>query len=562
MKCIKCGREFSDGNFCPFCGTKVEAVEVSHSESVNEPAVTKAVEVDKTPKPAANMPEKKKSGSRISILVLAIIGIVAVGIILALMFKKDPASSETTDAKTMSDAADITEVADADVTKSVEDKEVLIDEANEAPEEQIAFSIDLEGVTTMDDLDTRMKEDLTNRIESLKSCGDDLSKEINSYYKYCDNKDEVAAFYATIEDETKQIYIALREYTAAYGRMILDDDLLSAGDEAVAELDERLERLYDDAYDQIENGIRYGILKDMEDHFEYGVLKDLNANVEWSEWSNINFAERSQRQDTSFEVKWLYTFADEDIMAFYKELGLYAGNDDLTEKAYNKFLRKIEKRKNKGTLKTSSANSDESLRSASSSDELLTVSEAHVAEYMAELNEEWADLSSKIDTFDKYKSNLEEVEEFYAHIEAVSDQTRLMLTRYEVAYARLILESDLSSEDKRQCMDDMMTYVSNGEGRGMEEIKNKYYDLLDEIKDYFYEGIVEEAKDEAGYSWIRNGAYNSWENAKTEIRNDWEYTSSDLHSFFAELDLAIHSDEIGRANKIIDKFEEKINRNN
>ena len=88
-----------------------------------------------------------------------------------------------------------------------------------------SYSVDLTGVTTLEELETRIEEHLAASITSLNLQWEALAAEIDTYEKYVKNVERVSEFYETIIAETDQMCIMLYEYSAAYARMILDSDM-------------------------------------------------------------------------------------------------------------------------------------------------------------------------------------------------------------------------------------------------------------------------------------------------------------------------------------------------
>lgn len=451
----------------------------------------------------------------------------------------------------------------------VETTESVVEEtpkAEEEPKKEVStdatgFSINLDGVTTTDELEARIKEHLAGCIESLKSRGEDLRTEIDSYDKYCDQKEKVSEFYATVEEETNLMCIMLREYAAAYGRMILDSDM--SNEDKYKAVDGINDCIYDDACDEINDEIYDRLMDDMNDHFYDGILKDGEDSAEYSEWYDVCSKEYSQWYDTSSEVYSLYYDAASDIYSFYYDMSseLYSGDLERAEKVYTKFLEKIDKKKNKGNNVDAGTNAtfDTTLRSASSPKELEEVVDAHVSECVQALKQEWADFSSKVDTYDKYRDSIDDVEKFHDHIVESSEQILQMISHYGVSYANLIMESDSSSKDKYKDMEDLKDCIYDDACDYVKE--DIYEDLLGEIKDYYYEGILSDAKDSIDYSeWsdARGDAYDWWSDARSDIYDAWSDTRSDIYSFCSDVRSELYSGDTEKANKEIEKFAKKI----
>ena len=423
------------------------------------------------------------------------------------------------------------------------------------------FNINLDGVNTTDELEDRIGEHLAKCIESLQSRATDLINEIDTYDKYCDQIEKVSNFYRTVEEETNLMSIMLREYAAAYGRMILDSDI--SNKEKYKALDRINDYVYEDACDEIKEEIYDELMDDMKDHFYDGIVEDGKDSAEYSEWYDISTNEYSQWYDTSTKVYGLYYDAATDIYSFYYGLSLKLYNGDLkrAEKVYNRFLQKIEKKKNKGnnTYDISDAKFDTTLRSASTPKELEEVVDSHVSECVQALNKEWSDLSSRIDTYEKYRDNVDDVEDFHKHIEESSEQILKMISQYAVVYANLVMESDSSSKNKYNEMEDLKDCIYDD---ACDYVKDDIYDeLLGDIKDYYYDGILKEAKKNIAYGeWsdARGNAYSWWSDTRDDVYGEWSDTRDDIYSFWTDLRSELFSGDIDKANKKIQKFADKV----
>ena len=424
------------------------------------------------------------------------------------------------------------------------------------------FNIDVEGIVTIDELETHIEEHLDSLIKSLYSRWETLSIEIDTYEKYCENVTTVSAFYETVIDETHQMCILLFDYSAVYARMILDADM--SNNEKYKAIDGINDCLYD-VCDEIHDEIYEGILDEMNDYFYEGILDDAQDRINYSDWYDVCSDEYSQWYDTSSEVYSIYYDAASDIYSFYYDLSgeLYSGDMERTEKIYEKFLQKIDKAKGIGSADGafSDVTFDITIRTVTSVEELETTVDAHVSECIQALESEWTTLSEEIDTYDKYVEKIDKVEEFHTHIEEASNQILVMICEYGVSYAELIMQSDSSSKDKYNDFEDLKDCIYED---ACELVKDDIYDgILEDIKDYYYEGILEDAKDYVKYSdWsdVRSDAYSWWSDARSEVYGAWSDARGDVYSFFSDMRGELFVGDIDRANEILLKFKEKVDK--
>lgn len=423
-----------------------------------------------------------------------------------------------------------------------------------------SYSIDLTGVTTLEELEARIEEHLAANIASLNSQWETLAAEIDTYEKYVENAERVSEFYETVIAETDQMCIMLYEYSAAYARMILDSDM--SADDKYDAIDGINDCLYEDACDEINDEIYEGLLDDMNDYFYEGILSDAQDDVDYSDWYDVCSDEYNQWYDTSSEVYGLYYDAASEIYSFYYDMAseLYGRDFERAEKVYERFLEKIAKAKGQDS---GSANTDAvfdtTLRSASSVEELETVVDAHVTECVQALWAEWEALSTDIDTFDEYVTSVETIEAFHTHVEDSASQIFVMICDYGEVYAEMILQSDSSTKDMYNAFEDFKDCIYED---ACEIVKDEIYEgLLNEIKDYYYDGIINDAKDSVEYSdWsdARGDAYSWWPDARGEVYSNWSDTRGDLYSFYSDMRSELYSGDTDGASDELQDFKDII----
>ena len=425
-----------------------------------------------------------------------------------------------------------------------------------------SYDIDLTGVTTLDELETRIEEHLTTVLNALNGRWEAFAAEIDTYEKYVANAEKVAEFYESVITETEQMCIMLYEYSAAYARMILDSDM--SADDKYDAIDGINDILYDDACDEIHDEIYEGILDEMNDYFYSGILEDAQDDVDYSDWYDVCSKEYSQWYDTASEVYSLYYDAASEIYSFYYDMAseLYGRDYERAEKVYARFLEKIAKAKgqNSGNVNTN-ATFDTNLRTAGSVEELESVVDAHVNECVQALWAEWAAMSTEIDTFEEYLANIETVEAFHAHVVDSAAQIFVMICDYGIVYSELVLQSNASTKDMYKAFEDFKDCIYED---ACEIVKDEIYeDLLNEIKDYYYEGIINDARDSVKYSdWsdARGDAYSWWSDARGDVYSNWSDTRGDLYSYYSDIRSELYGGDLDGANDELQDFKDKVNR--
>ena len=424
---------------------------------------------------------------------------------------------------------------------------------------EYSYSIDLTGVTSLEEMEARIEEHLASTIDSLNTRWEDLAAEIDTYEKYVENAERVSGFYQTVIAETEQMCIMLYEYSAAYARMILDSDL--SADDKYDAIEGINDCLYEDACDEINDEIYEGLLDNMNDYFYEGILNDAQDDVDYSDWYDVCSSEYNQWYDTASEVYGLYYDAASEIYSFYYDMAseLYGRDFERAETIYERLLEKIAKAKGQdnGTA-DSNATFDTTLRTASTVEELETVVDAHVTECVQALWAEWEALAADIDSFDEYIANVESVEAFHAHFEDSASQIFVMICDYGAVYAELILQSGSSPKDMYNAFEGFKDCIYED---ACEIVKDEIYeDLLGEIKDYYYEGIIKDAKDSVQYiDWsdARGDAYSWWSDARGEVYSNWSDTRGDLYSFYSDMRSELYSGDIDGATDELQDFKDK-----
>lgn len=192
-------------------------------------------------------------------------------------------------------------------------------------------------------------------------------------------------------------------------------------------------------------------------------------------------------------------------------------------------------------------------------DELEARIEEHLAATITSLNSKWEALAAEIDTYEKYVENAERVSGFYQTVIAETDQMCIMLYEYSAAYARMILDSDMSADDKYDTIEGINDCLYED---ACDEINDKIYEgILDDMNDFFYEGILNDAQDDVDYSnWydVCSDEYNQWYDTSTEVYGLYYDAASEIYSFYYDMASELYSRDFERAEKVYERFLEKI----
>ena len=192
-------------------------------------------------------------------------------------------------------------------------------------------------------------------------------------------------------------------------------------------------------------------------------------------------------------------------------------------------------------------------------EELEARIEEHLAASIASLNTQWEELAAEIDTYEKYVENAERVSTFYQTVIDETDQMCIMLFEYSAAYARMVLDSDMSDDDKYDAIEGINDCLYED---ACDEINDEIYEgLLEDMNDYFYEGILDDAQDDVDYSdWydVCSDEYNQWYDTASEVYGLYYDAASEIYSFYYDMASELYGHDIERAEKIYERFLEKI----
>lgn len=424
------------------------------------------------------------------------------------------------------------------------------------------ITINIDSVTSFDELDDLIDNYVTGKVKQLKSLWNSLSSEVDSFDKYCDNSDRVSAFYNTVLNETEQICLSLYEYTAVYSRKVLDSNL--SAEKKYKTIDGIKDVIYDEACEDIKKKIYDGILEDIKNYYYDDIIEKARDKVDYSKWDEVSSKEYNQWDEVTSAIYTLYDDTSSDIYSFWNDLSeeLYNDNTERADKRYDRFLKKIAKVKNIDLGDSiPDAKFDTTLKSISSLKDFDSVVYDHIYECTVALEKEWEKLSKNIDSFDKFKERSEEIKLFHKHLEDSAYLLFVTICDYGVSYAELIMQSDMSDRDKYNAFDG---FYNNIYQDACSVVKESLYDeLLREIKMYYYDGIIKAAKDNTDYStWssARSDTYRWWSDSRSSIYSDWSDTRSTLYSFRSDIRSELYSGNEEEANQELQKFKKKVDK--
>lgn len=185
-----------------------------------------------------------------------------------------------------------------------------------------------------------------------------------------------------------------------------------------------------------------------------------------------------------------------------------------------------------------------------------SIVEKDVENTISALKAEYEELVAEINTYDKYKNNIDKIEAYYVKITASTNELRIKLSEYAINYAQEIVSSDLSNDDKYEELDEIYDVIYED---ARDEIYDEIYNgILDDMLDSFYNGILEYNNDISYDEWsdLNSDEYDRWSDTGSEVYDIWSDLGSDIYDFWSDVRGELWDDDLEKAQKKIDDFKE------
>lgn len=176
-----------------------------------------------------------------------------------------------------------------------------------------------------------------------------------------------------------------------------------------------------------------------------------------------------------------------------------------------------------------------------------------------QLSAKWQSLKSEIVDYDDYMDNANKIEDFYDEINETVENACIRLQKYTVQYAELIMESNISNDDKYDAFEDLLDCIYEDATDDLYD--DVYGDLLDDMQEVLYEGALDNSDDAPSYSdWIdiRSDEYSNWLDTRLDVYSNWLDTRSDIYSFFLDMRSELWGNDLERAEEIFDDYKEDV----
>lgn len=189
--------------------------------------------------------------------------------------------------------------------------------------------------------------------------------------------------------------------------------------------------------------------------------------------------------------------------------------------------------------------------------------EIEIIEYVEDeifgLNEEFIELKKRVDTYEVYVENVDEIKDFYEKVNTTSEKISVRLCEYSIIYAEKIIYSDMSTEEMYDAFDDLYECIYED---AADELYDGIYDgLLEDMYDEFYDGVVSDGYDIDNYSdWydMSSGAYDMWYDTSSDCYDHWFDMQSDVYDFYLDIRSDLFNNDIDDAKAELEDFKKDV----
>lgn len=193
------------------------------------------------------------------------------------------------------------------------------------------------------------------------------------------------------------------------------------------------------------------------------------------------------------------------------------------------------------------------------SEELKEKVKNDIDDTITKLNNDFESLKKEINTYGKYSKNKDKIQEFYINISNTQNQLNIRLREYSLSYTQSIVNSNLSSDEKYEKLEDLYDIIYEDAADDIyEKIDNG---VLKNMFDTYYDGILEDAYDKVSYEkWyhITSKEYDMWSDTSSDIYDNWSDLKSDIDKLYTDISDEIWEEDMERANEKLQNFKEDI----
>lgn len=193
------------------------------------------------------------------------------------------------------------------------------------------------------------------------------------------------------------------------------------------------------------------------------------------------------------------------------------------------------------------------------SEELKEKVKNDIDDTITKLNNDFESLKKEINTYGKYSKNKDKIQKFYINISNTQNQLNIRLREYSLSYTQSIVNSNLSSDEKYEKLEDLYDIIYEDAADDIyEKIDNG---VLKNMFDTYYDGILEDAYDKVSYEkWyhITSKEYDMWSDTSSDIYDNWSDLKSYIDKLYTDISDEIWEEDMERANEKLQNFKEDI----
>ncbi len=175
---------------------------------------------------------------------------------------------------------------------------------------------------------------------------------------------------------------------------------------------------------------------------------------------------------------------------------------------------------------------------------------------------EYETIKTTLSDFAAYQANPLLTQNFYDKIVTETSALSLLLRKYALEYAKIIVDEDSDYDEK---YDDLENIYSDLYEDAADELYSIYDDLLDDMYDDIYDGIIDDAYNTVAYKeWdsARSVEYSLWDDTRSEVYSIYDSVRSDIYHFYDRIRSHTYRRDIEKATNDIDRFQRIIDRLN
>lgn len=321
-------------------------------------------------------------------------------------------------------------------------------------------------------------------------------------------------------------------------------------------------------YGKIERESEYGFVvyvgnTSLDDYNEYvDSVYALGFTMDYSKGDDYFYADNADGYSVSikfegFNIMWVRI--DEPDEEDDPETNNGDNNSDTSNNNNSSSNNNNNNNNNNNDNESNPDNNNSNIDSSDSFDGLEELIINDITQTINQTNLKWQALKADITDYDEYVDNAERVEEYYDEINDVIENTCIRMQKYTVQYAELIMESDMSNDDKYDKFEDLLDCIYEDAFDSL--YSDIYEDLLDDMRESFYEGVLNDSNDGSSYSeWydVHFEEYSNWYDTRSDVYNNYYDARVDIYSFYYDMRIQLWNDNIDEANDILIEYKEYV----